>query len=70
MPSSPKPKDLTGSLVTYKERRGSKAPRLTKKEKERAERKPAFDPFTFVVWCLAGMAAAVQLALIILPDYS
>jgi len=67
MPSSPKARDLTGSLVHYAEK-GSRPPRRTAPAKQMAEREVAFDPFTFAVWCAACCLLAAQVLLIVVPE--
>ncbi len=67
MPSSPKARDLTGSLVRYGEKR-PQAPRPILPRKQKQERDMTFDPFPFAVWCAVGCLLAMQLLLLALPE--
>ena len=69
MSSSPKPRDLTGSLVRYGER-ASRAPRPVLPSKQKQERKVTFDPFTFAVWCSVGCLLIAQLMLLVLLEFA
>ena len=65
MSSSPKARDLTGSLV-----KGARAPRRPRpnKQDQVAERDMAFDPFSFAVWCATCCLLAAQVLLIVVPE--
>ena len=68
MSSSPKAKDLTGSLVHYSEKKGkSQSLRPVKLKKEKKEREMAFDPFSYGVWCAVACLFVAQALLILLP---
>lgn len=71
MPSSnsAKPKDITGSLVHYKQKaprpEGLNAPAKASRVKSSLEREVAFDPLTFAMWGAVAVLISCQWVLMI-----
>ena len=68
MPSSPKPRDLTASLLRYGEKR-AQALRSALPGKQMPEREMTFDPFAFGVWCAVGCLLVAQVILLVLLEF-